>query len=126
MSGPCFKLVYDDEPRLPSPSLFFCVIFDRSILVYTDTSESSREKQNSSSAALRTAEVVATTAVVCVVCSFTAGLLLGVLLTQCHSHCHRKGKRGQTEIPPVYEDTPLENTPAIELKTNDAYGPISK
>ena len=94
--------------------------------VYTETSESSREKQGSSSAALSTAEAVATTAVVCVVCSFTAGLLLGVLLTQCHGHCHRKGKRGQTEIPPVYEDIPLENTPAIELKTNDAYGPISK
>ena len=65
---------------------------------------------------------MATTAVVCVVCSFTVGLLLGVLLTQCHGHCHRKGKRGQTEIPPVYEDISLEKTPAIELKTNDAYG----
>ena len=32
----------------------------------------------------------------------------------------------KTEIPPVYEDIPLEKTPAIELKTNDAYGPISK
>ena len=94
--------------------------------VYTDTSESDREKQNSSSADLSTVEAVATTAAVCVVCSFTAGLLLGVLLTQCRGHCHRKGKRGQTEIPPVYEDIPLENTPAIELKTNDAYGPISK
>ena len=63
-----------------------------------------------------------TTAVVCVVCSFTAGLLLGVLLTQCHGHCHRKGKKGQTEIPPVF---PLENTPAIELTSNVAYGPTS-
>ncbi|CAI8047140.1 hypothetical protein GBAR_LOCUS26043, partial [Geodia barretti] len=53
---------------------------------------------------LSTAEAVATTGVVCGVCCFTAGLLLGVLLTQCHGHCHRKGKRGQTEIPPVYED----------------------
>ena len=68
---------------------------------------------------------VVTTAVVCVVCSFTAGLLLGVLLTQCHAHCHRKQKRGQTEIPPVYEDITLEKTPpAIELHSNDAYGPI--
>ena len=33
------------------------------------------------------AEAVATTAVVCVVCSFTAGLLLGVLLSQYHGHC---------------------------------------
>ena len=66
-----------------------------------------------------------TTAVVCVVCSFTAGLLLGVLLTQCHGHCHRKQKRGQTEIPPVYEDITLEKTPsAIELHSNDAYGHI--
>ena len=64
---------------------------------------------------LSTAEEVVTAGVVCGVCSFTAGLLLGVLLTQCHGHCHRKGKRGQTEIPPVYEDIPLEKTPAIEL-----------
>ena len=74
---------------------------------------------------LSTAEAVVTTAVVCVVCSFTAGLLLGVLLTQCHGHCHRKRKRGQTEIPHVYEDITMEKTPrAIELHSNDAYGPI--
>ena len=69
-------------------------------------------------------EAVATTAVVCVVCSFTAGLLLGVLLTQCHchGHCHRKGKKDQqTEIPPVYEDISLEKTPTFEMKTNEAY-----
>ena len=47
---------------------------------------------------LSVAEAVSTTGVVCVVCSFTDGLLL---LTQCHGHCHRKGKRG---IPLVYED----------------------
>ena len=71
---------------------------------------------------LSTAEAVVTTAVVCVVCSFTAGLLLGVLLTQCHGYCHRKQKRGQTEIP---QDITLEKTPrAIELHNNDAYGPI--
>ena len=67
---------------------------------------------------MSTAEAVATTAVVCVVCSFTAGLLLGVLLTLCHGHCHRKGKRGQTEIPAVYEDIPLEKTP--QLNANEA------
>ena len=68
---------------------------------------------------LSTAEAVVTTAVVCVVCSFTAGLLLGVLLTQCHGHCH---KRGQTEISPVYEDITLEKIPpVIELHSNDAY-----
>ena len=38
-------------------------------------------------ALLITAEAVATTAVVCVVCNFTAGLILGVLLTQFHGHC---------------------------------------
>ena len=65
---------------------------------------------NGGSSSLDTAEAVATTAVVCVVCSFTAGLLLGVLLTQCHVHCHRKQKKGQTEIP------------AMELKSNEAYG----
>ena len=77
--------------------------------------------ENERGSSLSTAEAVATTGVVCGVCSFTAGLLLGVLLTQCHGHCHRNGKRGQTEIPPVYEDIPLENTPPIELNTNEAY-----
>ena len=74
---------------------------------------------------LSTTEAVVTAGVVCGVCCFTAGLLLGVLLTHCHGHCHRKGKRGQTEIPPVYEDIPLEKTLPIELNTNEAYGPIS-
>ena len=74
---------------------------------------------------LSTAEAVVTTAVVCVVCSFTAGLLLGVLLTQCHGHCQR---RGQTEIPPVYEDIALEKIqpPGIKLQSNEAYGPIRR
>ena len=81
---------------------------------------------DSSSTTLTTAEAVATAVAVSVMCSFTAGLLLGVLLTQCHGHCRRKGKRGQTEIPPVYEDIHLEKTPAIELKTNDAYAPVSQ
>ena len=66
------------------------------------------------------------TAVVCVVVSFTAGLLVGVLLTQCVGVCGRRRKRGQTEIPPVYEDITLEKTPAnaaaIELNSNEAYG----
>ena len=63
------------------------------------------------------------TAVVCVVCSFTAGLLLGVLLTRCSVHCHGKQKRGQTERPPVYEDIQSENkTTNIELQHNEAYG----
>ena len=77
---------------------------------------------------LSTAEAVVTTAVVCVVCSFTAGLLLGVLLTQCHGHCHRKQKKGQTEIPPVYEDITLEKIqpPGIKLQSNEAYGPIRR
>ena len=48
------------------------------------------------------------TAVVCVVCSFTAGLLLGVLVTLCNVHYHKKQKRKQTESPPVYEEIPLE------------------
>ena len=72
-----------------SSILFFVVLTDQN------------ERKFSS---LSTAEAVVTTAVVCVVCSFTAGLLLGVLLTQCHGHCHRKQKRGQTETYPVYED----------------------
>ena len=79
-----------------------------------------------SSEALSTGEAVVTTAVVCVVCSFTAGLLVGVLLTQCVGVCGRRRKRGQTEIPPVYEDIALEKTPAIQLQTNEAYGPVSR
>ena len=51
----------------------------------------------SSSNSLSTSEAVVITAVVCVVCSFTAGLLLGVLLTRCSVHCHRKQERGQTD-----------------------------
>ena len=68
-----------------------------------------------------TVEAVATTAVVCVVSSFTAGLVVCGLLTRCHGHCHRKGKRELA----VYEDVPLEKRPTIELQTNEAYGHIS-
>ena len=74
------------------------------------------------SGSLSTGEAVVATAVVCVVCSFTAGLLVGVLLTQCVGVCGRRRKRGQTEIPPVYEDITLEKTAAIQLQTNEAYG----
>ena len=75
--------------------------------------------------ALSTAEAVAITAVVCVVCSFTAGLLLCALLTQCQSHCHNiiEQKREQQA---VYEDIVLEKRPTIELQTNEAYGHISR
>ena len=66
------------------------------------------------------------TAVVCVVCSFTAGLLLGVILTQCSVHCHREQKRGQTERPPVYEDIQSQNKRSdIELQHNEAYGHLT-
>ena len=74
---------------------------------------------------LSTADAVAITAVVGGLCSFTAGLLLGVLLTRCHVHCHRKQKRGQTERPPVYEDIQSEMKIDIELQHNEAYGHIS-
>ena len=70
---------------------------------------------------MTTAEAVVTTAVVCVVSSFTAGLVVCGLLTRCHGHCHRKGKREMA----VYEDVPLEKRPTIELQTNEAYGHIS-
>ena len=84
----------------------------------------SNETALSDESSLSTAEAVAITAVVCVVCSFTAGLLLGVLLTQCHGHCHRKGKRGQTEISPVYEDIHSKKNPTFELTKNKAYGKV--
>ena len=97
-----------------------------STILYASSHSLIIDHESEGSSSLNTAEVVATTAVVCVMCSFTAGLLLGVLLTQCHVHCHRKQKRGQTEIPPVYEDIPLEKKPAIELHSNEAYGHISQ
>ena len=37
-----------------------------------------------------------------------------------------KKKRSQTEIPPVYEEIPLEKKPVIELHSNEAYGHISQ
>ena len=76
-----------------------------------------------SSTSLSTVEVAVITAVVCVVCSFTAGLLLGALLTRCGVHCHRKQERGQTE--PVCETDVLpEKGSGIELQCNEAYGHI--
>ena len=68
---------------------------------------------------------MATTAVLCVVCSFIIQdcylvfYWLNVMVTV-------TGREREAIIPPVNEDIPLEKTPAIELKTNDAYGPISK
>ena len=68
---------------------------------------------------------MAISAVVAGLCSFTAGLLLGVLLTRCGVRCRRKQKRGQTEMPLVYEDIQPEEKAGIELKQNEAYGHIS-
>ena len=76
------------------------------------------------STSLSTSDAVAITAVVCGLCSFTSGLLLGVLLTRCHVHCHGKQKRSQTERPPVYEDINPEVRTDIELQHNEAYGHI--
>ena len=82
---------------------------------------------DSESHSLSRGGAVAITAVVCVVCSFTAGLLLGVLLTRCNVHCHGKQSEGQTEKAHVYEDIPLENKKvAIELKQNEAYESMHK
>ena len=83
----------------------------------------SADSKESTSNSLSRAEAVVITAVVCVVCSFTAGLLLGVLVTLCNVHYHKKQKRDQTERPPVYEDIPLEKKRTdIELQHNEAYG----
>ena len=78
------------------------------------------------SGSLSTAGAVAISAVVAGLCSFTAGLLLGVLLTRCGVHCCRKQKRGQTERPPVYEDIQPDEKAGIELKHNEAYGHVSR
>ena len=72
------------------------------------------------SSSLSTADAVAIIAVVGGLRTFTAGLLLGVLLTQCHVHCdsHRKQKSGQTERPPVYENIQPQMKTDIELQHN--------
>ena len=73
-----------------------------------------------------TTDVAVISAVVAGLCSFTAGLLLGVLLTRCNVHCHRQQKRGETERPPVYEDIqPETKVVYIQLQKNEAYGQIS-
>ena len=70
-------------------------------------------------------DAVAISAVVAGLSSFTAGLLLGVLLTRCGVHCRRRQKKGQTERPPVYEDIQPDEKAGIELKHNEAYRYIS-
>ena len=77
------------------------------------------------SSSLSTADAVAIAVVVGGLCSFSAGLLLGILLTRCDVHCHRKQKTNQTERPPVYEDFQPEMKADIELQHNEAYGHIS-
>ena len=86
----------------------------------------SRDSDNSSmSNLLNTSEAVAITAVVCGLCSFTAGLVLGLLLSRYCTYCHRTGKRVATDRPPVYEDITPEKGAGIELQHNDAYGRVS-
>ena len=70
-------------------------------------------------------ETVIITAVVCVVCSFIIGLLIGVLLTRCNVRRHSRPRSGQTERRPsekrhVYED--IQPKKDIKLQHNEAYG----
>ena len=73
---------------------------------------------------MNTADVVVITAVVCVLCSFTAGLLLGVVLNQCYGKYWKQKTSGETERPPVYEDIQPNKRVGIELQQNEAYGHI--
>ena len=83
---------------------------------------------------LNTAEIVATTAVVCVVCSFTTGLLLGVLLNRYYNHSHKKRKkayhshkkRKKANRSPVYDEISSKMNSGIELHHNEAYGHVPK
>ena len=82
----------------------------------------SADCNESTSSSLNRAEAVAITVVVCVVCSFTVGLLIGIPLTLCNVHYHKK-RDLQTKRPPVYEDITLEKKRTdIELQHNEAYG----
>ena len=73
---------------------------------------------NGTRKSLTITEAVVITAVVCVLCSFTAGLVLGALLTRYSVCCHRSEKRVQTA-------GSSEKGAGIELKTNEAYEYVS-
>ena len=61
---------------------------------------------------------MATTAVVCVVCSFTAGLLLGFLLNQ---YMQSRKQHKDVNRSPAYEEIPSKKSSSIQLHHNDAY-----
>ena len=96
--------------------MFICNIV---ILRHCAYTAPSRDPNGSSTSnLLNTSEAVAITAVVCGLCSFTAGLVLGLLLSRYCTYCHRTGKRVATDRPPVYEDITPEKGAGIELQHN--------
>ena len=113
----------------PSPDTVMCVAMNTPIpsedQVYTVLASSAPTPgpmgsgDNSTRGPLSTAEAVVITAVVCVLCSFTAGLVLGVLLTRYSVCCHRSEKRVQTA-------GSSKKGAGIELKTNEAYEYVSR
>ena len=78
------------------------------------------DQHNRHSGSLSTGEAVVATAVVCVVCSFTAGLLVGVLLTRCVYVCKQPKDVKCSKTSPAYEDIPSKIS-SIQLHHNDAY-----
>ena len=115
------------SPTLISPSknqIFRCLSAMK-VIMPLHVAPSRDSGGSSMSNLLNTSEAVAITAVVCGLCSFTAGLVLGLLLSRYCPYCHRTGKRVATDRPPVYEDITPEKGAGIELQHNEAYGHVS-
>ena len=112
----------------PSPETVMCIAINTSIPSENTLASSSSPTpgplvtgdihHNSTRESLSTAAKVAITAVVCVLCSFTAGLVLGALLTRYSVCCHRSEKRVQTA-------GSSEKGAGIELRNNEAYEGVS-
>ena len=89
-------------------------------------SDNSITKDNSteSTSLLSTAGVLTITVAtaVCVLCSFTAGLLVCGMLARC---CGKWCKREQREETPDYVNIGPNTNASIELQQNEAYGNIN-
>ena len=106
------------SPGLPPLRRYVCFLH----FFFTLGDRNEKDCSTSTIYTLSTAEAVVTTAVVCVVCSFTAGLLLGVLLNRYYNHSHKKRKKANRS--PVYDEISSKMSSGIELHHNEAYGHV--
>ena len=76
---------------------------------------------------LSTAEAVGITFVLTFIVSFSAGLLVALVIAYCYNQ-RQKGQyspRDTRQPAPMYEDVSIAVSKDIELKENVAYGPIN-